>query len=476
MGQFFFDDEPVDYDLFRSQAQVYGFDEEAYLDALARVPRMNRQTLETGMAYFIELANLISRMSYSNLKLARLLAERDALMESLKQSKEAAETATLAKSQFLANMSHELRTPMTGVLGMLQLALDTPLDPRQREFIETAHTAASSLLRILNDILDLTRVEKGKLFLEEKPFSVRECLAGTVEILIPEAHRKGLKISGIVADQVPETVLGDQVRLKQVLTNLLGNGIKFTESGSVQVRIGTGNTLADGRQELVFAVTDTGIGIPESKQNSIFRSFSQVDESHTRRYGGTGLGLAISKEIIELMGGSITCQSEEGKGSSFRFIIPCAVMKGATAEETVAPAPTVTVSPASRRLRLLVAEDDPITRQVLSRLLALSHEIAIAEDGRKAVEMWETGDYDLILMDVQMPHLDGFAATAAIREKERSSGRRRTLIVAMTAHAFREDEERCLAAGMNGYIAKPIDISTTLQTIQNLARSAPGIS
>jgi CheY-like chemotaxis protein len=409
---------------------------------------------------------------------ARDITERKQVEEALRLAKEAAESATRAKSRFLANMSHELRTPMNGVLGMLELALEGPLEEEQREFIDMAHKSAGSLLRILNDILDLTKIEAGKFAMEENPFDLRECVAGAVDILIPEARRKGFQLTETVAAEAPETVVGDQVRLLQVLTNLIGNAVKFTEHGKVEVRVEAGAGTPDGKRELIFTVTDTGIGIPADSKGILFRPFSQVDDSNTRRYGGTGLGLAICREIVERMGGAISVESEEGVGSRFTFTV---LLGEAGAGNVRNPPPATTSGPAPRshdrekRPRLLVAEDDPVSRQVLQVLFRRQNlEPDFVADGLQAVEKWEKGEYDLIFMDVQMPRMDGFEATRAIRGGEAEQGRR-TPIVALTAHAFAEDEQRCMEAGMDAYIAKPIDFTKCMEMIENfLGKSKSG--
>ena len=400
----------------------------------------------------------------------------DALLESNSQLKEAtalahewaskSEAANKVKSQFLANMSHELRTPMTGVLGMLDLVLLGNLDAEQKDFISAARTSANSLLRIINDILDLTSIETGKFSIEAKPFSLRNCAKDMLTVLHPLAKSKGLAHNLIVADDVPEVLSGDRTRICQVLTNLAGNAIKFTEKGRVEIKVSAGGSAPDGKRDFIFTVTDTGIGIPEDKRNLLFRNFSQVDESHTRSYGGAGLGLAISKEIVERMGGTISFTSEKGKGSTFSFTIPLGEAKSEhvaiyTAEKT-AKAADVIRAEEIRKPRLLIAEDEPVVKQILGKMLQLAnYEVYFAENGQEVVEMWMKGSYDLVLMDVQMPLMNGFEATATIRKKELDRGGH-IPIVAMTAHAFKEDQRKCLDSGMDAYISKPIDFKKTL--------------
>jgi len=419
-------------------------------------------------SYAIELRQRIEELQNE-------MMERKLVEEALRQAKEAAESASRAKDQFLANMSHELRTPLTGVLGMHDLVLSGNLEAEQREFIGMAQTSARSLLRIFNDILELTKIESGKLSLEEKPFLVRECMENTFNIFLPVAKSKGLDLNFTVAEDVPETMIGDRTRINQVLTNLAGNAVKFTEKGKVALRVAAGGSTPDGKREVTFTVADTGIGIPDDKKDLLFRVFSQVDDSHTREYGGTGLGLAISKRIVERMGGTITFTSEEGKGSTFSCTIPLGEAEPEreaifASGETATAADHPSRAEEIRKPRLLVAEDDQVVRQVLGSMLQrFNYEADFAENGRKAVELWENGKYDLILMDVQMPLMNGFEATGAIREKERTRGGH-IPIIAVTAHALKEDKARCRDAGMDAYISKPIDFKTCLQLIEEQLR------
>jgi len=390
-----------------------------------------------------------------------------------------AEAATTSKSQFLANMSHELRTPMTGVLGMLDLVLLGNLEAEQREYIEISKKSGLSLVRILNDILDLTKIEAGKLSIEEKPFSVRECVENTCNIFFPLVRGKGIDLDCAVANDVPGILIGDLARICQVVTNLVGNAVKFTQKGKVELRVTAGASTLGGKREVTFAVSDSGTGIPDDKKHLLFHAFSQVDDSHSRSYGGTGLGLTISKEIGELMGGTITFASEERVGSVFTFTLPLAeAQREREAQLATNPQPTDSKSATSegeRIPRILLVDDEPTIGMILGAMLKKSrYEMDLAEDGQKAIEMWELGGYDLVLMDVQMPRLNGFEATSIIRCREQERGSH-TPIIAMTAHAGNEAKEKCLAAGMDDYIAKPIDFEKTLQvigeTLKNFSRN-----
>ena len=388
-----------------------------------------------------------------------------------KRSQEAAEAANRAKSRFLANMSHELRTPMNGVLGMIQLALHGELDEEQHEYLELALTSGFGLVRILDDILDLSRIETGRLTLKERRFSLRECVTSTASLLLPEALRKELQLTVTLEEQLPESVSGDPVRLRQVLTNLIGNAIKFTRQGGVAVQVDPG---PDG---ITFTVTDTGIGIPAEKSPLLFKPFSQVDDSNTRTYGGTGLGLVISQEIVQLMGGSITCDSTEGVGSSFSFTLP---LGPGGALHPLASVTSLSLEEADRATlpekspRILVVEDEPTNRMLLQRALAKNNfSVDTANNGLEALQKLASQEYDLVIMDVQMPVMDGITATQAIRKQELATGEH-IPILAMTAYASVCDRESCLNAGMDNYISKPVDLHEVNSLIRKLLEGGVG--
>jgi PAS domain S-box-containing protein len=385
------------------------------------------------------------------------------------------EHASRAKSQFLANMSHELRTPMTGILGMLDLALEGELSAELRGYLDAVKTASHALLRILNDILDFSRIEAGKIDLVEEPFLLHEAVQAVVEIIEIEARRKGLTVHQEIAPGTPRIMVGDQGRIRQVIMNLVSNSVKFTEEGAVTIKLSTGDEAPDGRLEVIFSVADTGIGIPEDRQNNLFRPFTQADTSHSRRFGGCGLGLAITREVVEQMAGTIRVTSKEGVGSTFIVTLP---MKTIPTAEPVATQmgpkkqDYKAISASLGSPRLLVAEDSKSIRNLLGHLLKNGgFDFDVVVNGQEAIDLWEQGNYDLILMDVQMPVMDGFEATRAIRNLEKTRGDR-VPIIALTAHAYPSDREKCHDAGMDAYVAKPINFENLFSLIRELFASS----
>ncbi len=408
----------------------------------------------------------------TNFKLAEANQQLIAATEKAQKMADAALVASKAKSDFLANMSHEIRTPMNGVIGMIDLLLMTDLTSDQSEYCDTIKTSAEALLCIINDILDFSKIEAGKMSVEKVEFDLREAVKSAVDLLAPRARQKGLDLRYFIKPEVRTKLKGDPTRIRQVLFNLLGNAIKFTQKGSVVLEIAQA-VETDSEVQLGFTVSDTGIGMSDEVLKKLFQSFTQADSSTTRRYGGTGLGLAICRKLVELMGGAIQVVSSPGSGSTFSFTIRLGKPLSATIPVTET-ATSGNGTPAAQEVsggtressppatadnnRVLLVEDNPINQLVaVKQLKRLGYQVEVASNGIEAVEAYQRLQYRIIFMDCQMPQTDGYEATRQIRELEASHNWRPARIIAMTAHAMTGDRELCLATGMSDYVSKPVN-------------------
>ncbi len=395
--------------------------------------------------------------------------ERKRVEEEMRAARQKAEESDRLKSEFLANMSHEIRTPMNGVIGMTELVLETKLTDIQRDYLSSAHDSAESLMTIINQVLDFSKIEAAGIVLDMRPFDLRQTLEESMKPFVLQGESKGVAVSWNVAEEIPVRLIGDEGRLRQVMNNLVGNAVKFTAKGRVDINVFLEQlNRTEHYLTLHFQVSDTGIGIPPDKLESIFHPFTQVDMSTTRRYGGTGLGLAISNELVRLMNGRIWCENNEHAGSSFHFIVQFNLDDDLPAkeqaQESVAAIPVDATdadkqaTSRTKSLRILLAEDSKVNQALASAMLgAWGHTVTMVNNGQEAVDSWRASphEFDLILMDVLMPELDGKEATAAIRRIEQETGQH-IPIVAITALAMKGDREACLKAGMDDYISKPI--------------------